>query len=598
MLNKEKLKKNIHLMIPFMLIFTMIFVMSYYMTYNPDEFNYSNITWTDTRINSISDILASQKILYFNWTGRVFVHFLIQLILYANHIFYPILNSIIFCVFIYTILKLANVRINYVSVLGCFALVWIFTPVFGETVIWLSGSLNYLWSVTILFLMLVMYKNIDKVNNYFLIILLSFLAGFTHENAAFLGASVLFYTFLIDRNNFKKKLTSIFSFFLGTAFLLLAPGNFNRAGGEGTAFTIDVFANIFIQFIIYTIIFIVINKEKVQKKVNGLLNKQIKYRNAVVYILSFLYLTLFIYRDWRSSNFETIIKHPQELLFKLCFIFLIITIIKTNDFKKSVQSYNLIIIAIVSLLPMKIMSGGIVERSYFAYTAMFLVAIIRAIKNINCNNIKRIGFITVIIMTLPTLGMSLKFYSVDLAQWSNKLNDSVDKFHKEGSNIALIEKQPIPSRIISTRYINAPSPLLSNANAITNFYTARYYKFDDVIGISPNCVVVKVSIDSGNKNDLTLDVTIDNNIVPHGNDNWLIEPSREDKNSKEVYFEFPMNATKFDIKAQNGSEFKINRIDIYTEEKSSTIFNAEENDSNVDINSKDYITIKNVWNNN
>lgn len=601
MFSKDKIKDNAFNLLSFLTIFLVVFIMSYNMTYAPDEYNYSHITWTDTRISSFSDILLSQKILYLNWTGRILAHFLIQVFLYVNHIFYPICNALVFCIFIYSILKLSNTKVNGITIIGCFALSWMFLPVFGETTIWLSGSLNYLWTVTILFSMFVMYKHIDRIKSYIVIVIVSFLAGFTHENTAFLGASFLFYSFLLNRDNLSKRLVSIISFFCGVGALLLAPGTLNRAGSENASFAIDVFVRIFILFIIYTIIFILINWKKTQQIVNNILEKRPQKTNIIVYILIGIYIIFFTYREWKINNFTTIISHPQEILFKICWIMAILALVKSNSLKKCVSCFNLIIVAIVSLLPMEIMSEGIVERSYFAYTALFIVATIMVSKNVISIKMSKLVSLAVTLIALPTLILTLKFYSTNLAQWTDKLNSTVEYFHQANSDIAVIEKQPVPGRLISTKYVNAPSPLLSNANAITNFYTARYYKFEDVIGVSPNCAVVKITIDSGDKNNLMLDVTIDNNVIPHGNDNWLIEPSKADENSKEVYFEFPINASQFEIKSTNNSIFNITNIDIYTNSSiknySNENFKKIISDFNDDliVTSNETVTIKKVW---
>lgn len=601
LLEKYKKKEDILTLVSFLAMFSIIFVMSYNMTYAPDEFNYSHITWTTTRISSFSDILVSQKILYLNWTGRILAHFLIQVFLYVNHIFYPICNALVFCIFIYSILKLSNTKVNGITIIGCFALSWMFLPVFGETTIWLSGSLNYLWTVTILFSMFVMYKHIDRIKSYIVIVIVSFLAGFTHENTAFLGASFLFYSFLLNRDNLSKRLVSIISFFCGVGALLLAPGTLNRAGSENASFAINVFARIFILFVIYTIIFVMINSKKIQNYVRNILTNKKQIISYITYAAIGIYVLLFTYREWRINNFDTIISHPQQILFRICWIISIIAVIKTSDLKKCVESFNLMIIAAVSLLPMEIMSEGIVERSYFAYTALFIVATIMVSKNIISIKMSKLVSLAVTLIALPTLILTLKFYSINLAQWTDKLNSTVEYFHQANSDTAVIEKQPVPGRLISTKYVNAPSPLLSNANAITNFYTARYYKFEDVIGVSPNCAVVKITIDSGDKNNLMLDVTIDNNVIPHGNDNWLIEPSKADENSKEVYFEFPINASQFEIKSTNNSIFNITNIDIYTNSSiknySNENFKKIISDFNDDliVTSNETVTIKKVW---
>ena len=55
---KEWAKKYLPIVITVVSIFTFIVILSFNMTYNSDEYNYSNITWTNDRISSIGDIFG------------------------------------------------------------------------------------------------------------------------------------------------------------------------------------------------------------------------------------------------------------------------------------------------------------------------------------------------------------------------------------------------------------------------------------------------------------------------------------------------------------------------------------------------------------
>lgn len=558
------MKQSIPAIICFLGVFFTIFLMSYNMPYTSDDFNFSHITWTNTKIDSISDILVSQGRLYMNTTGRILAHFLIQLFLFLNRNIYLIFNSAIFCLFIYLILKFMDFEIKSINIILMFSLIWLFSPVFGETVIWISGTFNYLWTVTLLFGMFLMYKNIGKIKSYILIIFISFLAGFTHENTAFLGASFIFYNLILDQKYILKKIISAISFFIGVGFLLLAPGTLNRASGENASFAIDIFAKIIIVFVIYTLIFIIINWKNTRKKINAILSKNNKIIKYGIYTLMIYYVSIFLYKQWKVFNFDMILAHPQEIIFRICAVMLIITIVTVNEIDKVLPAINLIIISVVSLLPMEVLGDGSAsERSLFAFTIIIIIATIILVKNLVNNKIFNSISLFVGIFALPTIFTVLNFYCTDLNMWNDKLENSIEYTYKSDSKIAVIEQQPKPSRFVGTKYMY--SPILNNPNAITNVYTARYYGLDEVIGYQPNTFVVKLTIDSGDKNNLIIDISDSGNIISYYNDNSIIEPSKNEKNMKEVYFQLPNGTTEFQIKNTNNETFNITSIDIYTE---------------------------------
>ncbi len=210
----------------YLLIFTVMFLLTSNMYLTPDEYNYSHIPWTDIRISSLNDIIYSQEILYSKWTGRIIAHSLIQLFMFIGKYSFNIMNSLIFCIFIYSISNFISIKKTPYLILLTFAIVWNLTPVFGETTIWISGSLNYLWPSTLLLLLLNLYSN-DKIKTPWLM-LIALITGATHEMIFICGGAYLLLDLCINKFN-RKKLLVFLCFLGGGLFLLSAPGNFIRA---------------------------------------------------------------------------------------------------------------------------------------------------------------------------------------------------------------------------------------------------------------------------------------------------------------------------------------------------------------------------------
>lgn len=103
---------------------------------------------TGERISSVSQIFLSMKAHYYGMNGRIPVHFLAQLFLLLNPVIFDLINSFAFALFILMICYYAIGSIKKISAplyFLAFLLVWICTPGFGESFLWLTGSANYLF---------------------------------------------------------------------------------------------------------------------------------------------------------------------------------------------------------------------------------------------------------------------------------------------------------------------------------------------------------------------------------------------------------------------------------------------------------------------
>ncbi len=276
----EKLKNNKWLIISFILIYIGIFLICKCNLFAQDEYNYSNISWTDQRLSSISDIFYSQKLIYQNWSGRIPVLTLVQVFLYIGTIFYDIFNPAIFILFIIMILKIANVKISVKNVFVILFLSLFGAYKFWEKYIWISGSLNYLWTVTAMLVVIYYLKSIvidnKKINvpNMFIFFTASFLAGWSHENTAFVLGSFIIFNLIfnfkkvlnIEKKQKAKIIIAIILFGIGAILLIFCPGNFGRLGDKRQATIMPILKNILALYKvigIYIITIIVLLKSKI-----------------------------------------------------------------------------------------------------------------------------------------------------------------------------------------------------------------------------------------------------------------------------------------------------------------------------------------------
>lgn len=219
-----------------------------------DDITYLYIYGETGEITSVSDIIQSQKNHYYLWGGRSVVHFIAQLLLILPFYLADILNATVYILFISLIYWHCKGRGK--ASLSLFVLiglaVWFLQPVFGDTVLWITGSANYLWGTTFVLLFLLPYRMYNGDSKSQLITLFyciaiflwGIIAGWTNENTA--GAMVLIA--LLFFYYYRKQgwsiplwaISGIVGGLIGFLVMILAPGNFERAG-EASSLSLYVF---------------------------------------------------------------------------------------------------------------------------------------------------------------------------------------------------------------------------------------------------------------------------------------------------------------------------------------------------------------------
>jgi len=216
-----------------------------------DDYSFSFVYETDRRIESASDVLESQIIHYLTWGGRAVAHTLGQLFLLWGKPVFAFANSLLFVALLMLIYRYASVRRRAISedAYGLFLIfffAWVCLPSFGETVFWLIGSVNYLWTTVLVLLFLLPYRRLAlegtegsarstarRISKAILMFPFGVAAGWTNENTAMvmIGLAALA-SFVAYRRSVRPPLhlvSGIAGAAVGYAFLLLAPGNRERA---------------------------------------------------------------------------------------------------------------------------------------------------------------------------------------------------------------------------------------------------------------------------------------------------------------------------------------------------------------------------------
>lgn len=192
-------------------------------------------------INNLCDIIQSQYNHYMLWGGRSIVHAIDQVLLMLDVCWSDIINSLAFIGFVYAMYRLSNLNNPanaFVLIITALAL-WIGQPAFPTTVLWLTGSANYLWGTLIIVLFIYPFctnylqqKDSDSIWKTAILFIGGILAGWTNENMSI--AMLFFIIALLILMKYNKipipkwAMAGLTGVIIGCGFLLLAPGNFAR----------------------------------------------------------------------------------------------------------------------------------------------------------------------------------------------------------------------------------------------------------------------------------------------------------------------------------------------------------------------------------
>ena len=228
----------------FIAVFLVLLVFSAMSPMIDDDYSYC-FSWADvSRITSIAQIPASMAMHRHLTNGRVFAHFMVQLLLIRPKLAFVILNGCngaLLCFLFYRYFRcLPYGQAALLLAIGAMML-WNYMPDFFRIFLWLDGSVNYSWGVSLILLYLwpysAAYLGEEHKSPWWrtaLFLLLSLIAGGYSENsslAALFIAAVLTLILAVREKRIPWRLAAgIAIAIVGYVFLMSAPATAGRAG--------------------------------------------------------------------------------------------------------------------------------------------------------------------------------------------------------------------------------------------------------------------------------------------------------------------------------------------------------------------------------
>ncbi len=290
----EKYRKQIFILI-FGIALVMIYVYNLLTPYWSDDYIYA---FEARQASSLWDLIKQQYGEYLSNSGRVIGQFNIRLSLLGSKHIFNVINTAMFGALV--LLMYGNIRrrkkYDIVMLLFILLFLWRYTVDFGQTMLWICGSCNYLWgSVFILgFVTLCRHllENIDKVKHPALVatgvFFFGVLAGWCNENTSGGGLLLILMfgaNFVWDRKKAGSKkiypfmITAVAGMCLGILGMISAPGVRSRSAtmsaGEytgvigllsriyKTTMTVEeLFFELLVLFIIVTVLLVLQQKLK------------------------------------------------------------------------------------------------------------------------------------------------------------------------------------------------------------------------------------------------------------------------------------------------------------------------------------------------
>lgn len=249
MLAKRINKKSIIVKIIIGIILVIPFICMLKMNLNThiyhDEFVYSSIYGTKEKIASISDIFKSAVNIYTMHNGRIITHMVLMIFLQFNSIVRCVINSAFFVILIYELIKFQSKKdlgLKIPIALLLFPMLWCTIPAYGDTVLWIAGSVNYLWTTVALLLYIFVVESIFEKETEFkntkliLFCIASFILASLHEMTGIISIGLigLMSIYLLIKNRKINKTLFLGAICGGLGFLsiILSPGSNVRKMAE------------------------------------------------------------------------------------------------------------------------------------------------------------------------------------------------------------------------------------------------------------------------------------------------------------------------------------------------------------------------------
>ncbi|MCH5222376.1 MAG: hypothetical protein J1F05_08670 [Muribaculaceae bacterium] len=228
----ENKRKVFCVAIALLVIFLASWLLNYLAPEYKDDFKYKFILvkgMSHQKVSSIQDVLLSQYTHYFTTNGRTLVHIVVQLFcgIWGKTAF-NVVNAGVFVLFITLLTKFAG-RVTALNITFICALIILFFPAFAETMLWMAGSINYLWTfVAVCFVLLsvpsLQRRKVHRID--WLLFIPGVMVGWSHEGISFPLALSLGVYMLVYRKKISKSalLPLAIGISVGAIMCLSSPG--------------------------------------------------------------------------------------------------------------------------------------------------------------------------------------------------------------------------------------------------------------------------------------------------------------------------------------------------------------------------------------
>jgi hypothetical protein len=363
--------------------------------------------------------LSLQKIIFqsTNWNARLGEQLAIFFLAFNKNLF-NVCNIFITLLFVYLIMIYATGKflpINTKSLLYWSVTIslLLFLPLIGDTLLWVSVSTNYLWSLTILASFFLPYRFFysgqDILANkpkpiYFLFFFLGLLAGMTNENTVVSIILIIIFGGVFYKKLFPQTISipkwywsSFSALLIGYAYLLFSPSTKIRQSYYQEVFHI--------------------NNLSFSQYVEKAVHLSVQYAQSTKVLLGILVVViLFALICFRSLNFKNIFHNKNIII-----------------------NFSILLFSFLSVAAL-IMAPYFESRSLFFNWFCLLICIINIIDQLINYNLVRILIIIPLIIIGITNSISLYHCTMSLEAESNFRHYDILSQIERGENIITVKK--------------------------------------------------------------------------------------------------------------------------------------------------------------
>ena len=235
--NKKKLFYGVGILF-FIVTMVIIYLGNDAVVFMMDDNWYSTRLYDEEPLTGLRDVISAQVWHFLNWGGRSIAHGILQLTLMTGEFWADLLNVVFNILLAGVICKAAKVKgiVYYAMVCG---MLYGLNANWMQSLCWQSGAANYLYMTTFILLFLWLYvrelegaqKTLPGISLW--IVPLGLMAGWSNENMGptvwLLSAGIMCYLWKKERKWKWWMLSGNIMCLIGSAFVILAPGNMVRA---------------------------------------------------------------------------------------------------------------------------------------------------------------------------------------------------------------------------------------------------------------------------------------------------------------------------------------------------------------------------------